>query len=131
MNTTPIAAATVTAIASVTLSACPVRSSTMRNAVSTARPAASANSRRTAQSNVAEFSCVTQAPYRQYGRPFPGTVPRMRALLVVNPKATTTTERSRDVLVRALRSQVELAVEYTRRRGHAAALTRAAAESGV
>ena len=55
----------------------------------------------------------------------------MRALLVVNPKATTTTERSRDVLVRALRSQVDLIVEYTRRRGHAAALTRAAAESGV
>jgi diacylglycerol kinase family enzyme len=55
----------------------------------------------------------------------------MRALLVVNPRATTTTERSRDVLVRALRSQVELTVEYTRRRGHAAALTRAAAESGV
>jgi diacylglycerol kinase family enzyme len=55
----------------------------------------------------------------------------MRALLVVNPKATTTTERTRDVLVRALRSQVDLTVEYTRRRGHAAALTRAAAESGV
>jgi diacylglycerol kinase family enzyme len=55
----------------------------------------------------------------------------MRALLVVNPKATTTSERSRDVLVRALRSQVELTVEYTSRRGHAAALTRAAAESGV
>ena len=28
----------------------------------------------------------------------------MRALLVVNPKATTTSERGRDVLVRALRS---------------------------
>jgi diacylglycerol kinase family enzyme len=55
----------------------------------------------------------------------------MRALLVVNPKATTTSERSRDVLVRALRSQVDLTVEYTSRRGHAAALTRAAAESGV
>jgi diacylglycerol kinase family enzyme len=55
----------------------------------------------------------------------------MRALLVVNPKATTTNERSRDVLVRALRSQVDLRVEYTLRRGHAAALTRAAAESGV
>jgi diacylglycerol kinase family enzyme len=55
----------------------------------------------------------------------------MRALLVVNPKATTTSERSRDVLVRALRSQVDLTVEYTVRRGHAAALTRAAAESGV
>jgi diacylglycerol kinase family enzyme len=55
----------------------------------------------------------------------------MRALLVVNPKATTTNERSRDVLVRALRSEVDLTVEYTLRRGHAAALTRAAAESGV
>jgi diacylglycerol kinase family enzyme len=55
----------------------------------------------------------------------------MRALLVVNPKATTTSERSRDVLVRALRSAVDLTVEYTTRRGHAATLSRAAAESGV
>ncbi|WP_213008421.1 diacylglycerol/lipid kinase family protein [Paractinoplanes toevensis] len=55
----------------------------------------------------------------------------MRALLVVNPKATTTSERSRDVLVRALRSAVSLTVEYTTRRGHAASLARAAAESGV
>jgi diacylglycerol kinase family enzyme len=55
----------------------------------------------------------------------------MRALLVVNPKATTTNERSRDVLVRALRSAVDLQVEYTVRRGHATALARAAAESGV
>jgi hypothetical protein len=55
----------------------------------------------------------------------------MRALLVVNPKATTTNERSRDVLVRALRSEVDLTVEYTVKRGHAATLTRAAAESGV
>jgi diacylglycerol kinase family enzyme len=55
----------------------------------------------------------------------------MRALLVVNPKATTTSERSRDVLIRALRSAVELTVECTTRRGHAATLARAAAESGV
>ena len=55
----------------------------------------------------------------------------MRALLVVNPKATTTSQRSRDVLVRALRSEVDLTVEYTRRRGHGATLARAAAESGV
>jgi diacylglycerol kinase family enzyme len=55
----------------------------------------------------------------------------MRALLVVNPRATTTSERSRDVLVRALRSAVELTVEYTTRRGHAAGLARAAAESGI
>jgi diacylglycerol kinase family enzyme len=54
----------------------------------------------------------------------------MRALLVVNPKATTTTERGRDVLVRALRSEVDLTVEYTARRGHAAEHARAAAASG-
>jgi diacylglycerol kinase family enzyme len=55
----------------------------------------------------------------------------MRALLVVNPKATTTSERSRDVLVRALRSQVSLEVAYTRRRGHAATLAHEAAQDGV
>jgi hypothetical protein len=55
----------------------------------------------------------------------------MRALLVVNPKATTTSERGRDVLVRALGSEVDLRVEYTRRRGHASALARQAAKDGV
>jgi diacylglycerol kinase family enzyme len=55
----------------------------------------------------------------------------MRALLVVNPNATTTTERVRDVLVRALRSQVQLEVGYTKRRGHAADLARNAARDGV
>lgn len=54
----------------------------------------------------------------------------MRALLVVNPKATTTTERGREVLVRALRSEVDLTVEYTRRRGHAAELGRRATREG-
>jgi diacylglycerol kinase family enzyme len=55
----------------------------------------------------------------------------MRAVLVVNPKATTTSELSRDVLVRALRSEVDLTVEYTRRRGHAADLARRAREQRV
>nr|BFE63173.1 diacylglycerol kinase family protein [Dactylosporangium thailandense] len=55
----------------------------------------------------------------------------MRALLVVNPNATTTTERGRDILVRALRSQVDLDVVYTRRRGHAADLARDAARDGL
>ena len=55
----------------------------------------------------------------------------MRALLVVNPKATTTSERARDVLVRALRSEVNLTVEVTRRRGHAADLARAAVVRGL
>jgi diacylglycerol kinase family enzyme len=51
----------------------------------------------------------------------------MRALLVVNQQATTTSERSRDVLIRALSSAVDLEVAYTRRRNHATALARAAA----
>ncbi|GAA1841357.1 diacylglycerol kinase family protein [Asanoa iriomotensis] len=52
-------------------------------------------------------------------------------MLVVNPKATTTSERSRDVLIRALRSAVDLRVEFTRRRGHAVKLVREAALHGV
>jgi diacylglycerol kinase family enzyme len=52
----------------------------------------------------------------------------MRALLVVNQQATTTSERSRDVLIRALSSAVELDVAYTRERNHATALVRAAAD---
>ncbi|GAB2927729.1 diacylglycerol kinase family protein [Micromonospora polyrhachis] len=55
----------------------------------------------------------------------------MRAVLVVNPKATSTSERSRDVLVRALRSEVDLTVRYTRRRGHAATLAQEAVRDGV
>ncbi|MBX6749525.1 MAG: diacylglycerol kinase family lipid kinase [Micromonosporaceae bacterium] len=50
----------------------------------------------------------------------------MRALLVVNPKATTTSERSRNVLVRALRTEMDIRFGDTRRRGHAAELARQA-----
>ncbi len=49
---------------------------------------------------------------------------------MVNPNATTTNARSRDVLARALRSEVELEVEHTRRRGHAAELAKRAARDG-
>ncbi len=51
----------------------------------------------------------------------------MRALLVVNHKATTTSGRVRDVLVQALRSVVDLDVEHTRQRGHATTLAAQAA----
>lgn len=54
--------------------------------------------------------------------------PRMRGLLVVNPKATTASERHREVLRRALGSQLDLHVQYTRRRGHAAVLARRAVD---
>lgn len=55
----------------------------------------------------------------------------MRALLIVNPKATTTSARSRDVLAGALRSELDLELRYTRRRGHAGQLAREAARAGV
>ncbi len=50
----------------------------------------------------------------------------MRALLIVNPGATTTTARTRDVLTRALRSEIDLEIGYTRERGHAAKLAQEA-----
>ncbi|QFY12576.1 diacylglycerol kinase family lipid kinase [Nonomuraea phyllanthi] len=54
----------------------------------------------------------------------------MRAMLLVNPKATTTNTRTRDVLIRALGAAVELAVEETGYRGHAAALAATARAKG-
>ncbi|GAA3474176.1 diacylglycerol/lipid kinase family protein [Nonomuraea roseola] len=54
----------------------------------------------------------------------------MRAMLLVNPKATTTNRRTRDVLIRALGAAVDLTVEETRYRGHAAALARTAHTKG-
>lgn len=55
----------------------------------------------------------------------------MRALLIVNPKATTTSARSRDVIAGALRSEVGLELGYTRRRGHANTLARDAASNDI
>ena len=55
----------------------------------------------------------------------------VRALLVVNPKATTTTPRGREVLKRALASELKVEVEETSHRGHAAALAVRAARDGV
>jgi diacylglycerol kinase family enzyme len=43
----------------------------------------------------------------------------VRALLVVNPKATTTSARARDVLAHALASEVKLDVVHTTHRNHA------------
>ncbi len=51
----------------------------------------------------------------------------MRALLVVNPQATATTRRGRDILARALGSEVRVDVAQTLGRGHAIALGRQAA----
>jgi diacylglycerol kinase family enzyme len=54
----------------------------------------------------------------------------VRALLIVNPHATSTTQLRRDVIVRALSSAVELEVVQTRYRGHATSLAAAARADG-
>lgn len=55
----------------------------------------------------------------------------MRGLLVVNPRATTTSERARDVLVHALADQFHLEVVETTHRGHAMELGERAAAEGL
>jgi diacylglycerol kinase family enzyme len=54
----------------------------------------------------------------------------VRALLIVNSHATSTTRLRRDVIVRALSSAVELEVVQTRYRGHATSLAAAARGDG-
>lgn len=55
----------------------------------------------------------------------------MRGLLVVNPKATATTDRTRDVLIHALADQFSLETVRTDHRGHAMELGRRAVEDGL
>jgi diacylglycerol kinase family enzyme len=55
----------------------------------------------------------------------------VRALLVVNPAATTSTPRSREVLKRALASEMKVDVAETSHRGHAAALAVRAMREGL
>jgi diacylglycerol kinase family enzyme len=55
----------------------------------------------------------------------------MRAVLVVNPAATTTTARSREVLANALRADLDLEVVATAHRGHATEVARDAVKDGT
>jgi diacylglycerol kinase family enzyme len=55
----------------------------------------------------------------------------MRAVLIVNPTATSTTPAGRDLLAHALKSRLELTVEHTNHRGHGTELGHAATEDGV
>ncbi len=54
----------------------------------------------------------------------------MRALLIVNPQATSTTRLRRDVIIRALASAVDLEVTETRYQGHATKLAEQAVPGG-
>lgn len=55
---------------------------------------------------------------------------RVRALLIVNPRATSTTRLRRDVIASALASAVQLDVMETRYRGHATKLAASARSEG-
>lgn len=55
----------------------------------------------------------------------------MRTLLVVNPKATATTKRERDVLARALGSELKVDLAETTHRGHAIELGAQAVQQGL
>ena len=55
----------------------------------------------------------------------------MRAMLIVNPIATSTTPAGRDLLAHALKSRLKLTVEHTKHRGHGMELAEAAAADGV
>lgn len=55
----------------------------------------------------------------------------MRAVLIVNPNATSTTPAGRDLLAHALESRVQLSVVHTDHRGHAIEIAQEATRSGV
>jgi len=55
----------------------------------------------------------------------------MRAVLIVNPTATSTTPAARDLLANALKSRLELTVEHTNHRGHGTELAQQAVADGV
>ena len=55
----------------------------------------------------------------------------MRAVLIVNPNATSTTPAGRDLLAHALESRVKLTVAHTDHRGHAIEIAHDAARDGI
>lgn len=55
----------------------------------------------------------------------------MRAVLIVNPNATSTTPAGRDLLAHALESRVDLTVAHTDHRGHAIEIAQNAAADGI
>ena len=55
----------------------------------------------------------------------------MRAVLIVNPNATSTTPAGRDLLAHALESRASLTVTHTDHRGHAIEIARDAARDGI
>ena len=55
----------------------------------------------------------------------------MRAVLIVNPNATSTTPAGRDLLAHALESRTRLTVAHTGHRGHAIEIAQQAVEDNI
>ncbi|GAA4930312.1 diacylglycerol kinase family enzyme [Actinomycetospora succinea] len=70
-------------------------------------------------------------PHPPIGLGTASTVSDVRALLVANPSATTTTAAGQDVIAHALASEIKLDVVATRYRGHAAELAARARSEAV
>jgi diacylglycerol kinase family enzyme len=63
-------------------------------------------------------------------RLLPGRVPKRRMLLIVNPYATTVSDRLKDLVVYALESRYSVEVVDTEKQGHAKEICREAAREG-
>src|SRR5262245_11876908 len=90
-----------------------------------------------ASTTIASAACTTAAARSVAGlcpiRPAPPHrhyPDHVRAMLIVNPHATSTTPLRRDVIARALASELDLTVVQTRYRGHAAHFSGEAARDG-
>ncbi len=71
------------------------------------------------------------ADLERLGAALGGGTPSLRMLLVVNPYATTVSDRLRHLVAYALQSRYAVEAVDTQRRGHATELAREAAETGV
>src|SRR5437773_7823106 len=92
--------------------------------VDTSTPTDSAVCTAAATRSVAGLCPICRAPRHPH---YPDHV---RAMLIVNPHATSTTPLRRDVIARALASELDLTVVQTRYRGHAAQFAGEAARDG-
>lgn len=63
-------------------------------------------------------------------RLLPGAAPRRRMLVIVNPYATTVSDRLRNLVVHALKSRFDVEAIDTEKRGHATQICREAAREG-
>lgn len=77
------------------------------------------------------MATTSAAELEQLAPALEGETPSLRMLVVVNPYATTVSDRLRHLVVYALRSRYSVEAVDTRRRGHATELARNAARDGA